>query len=245
MNTVFVVQARVASSRLPRKVLLDLAGKPLLARQLERLRRCQQAHELVVATTTDSDDDAIVDLARAADVRWYRGSRDDVLARLAGAAREARADVVVRLTADCPLIDPGVSDRVVAELLAQANTCDYASNVVRRTYPRGLDTEAMFVDVLLRIDRLSRSPAAREHVTLLARSERPELFACYDVVDGVDNSDLRWTVDTPDDLRFVRELFARMELADRVPPYGELVAWLRDRPELLAINAGSQTWTPP
>ena len=191
MKRVMIVQARANSARLPGKVLVDLAGRPMLAQQLARLGQCRQVDEIIVATTTDTNDEPVAMLAREAGVRVFRGSTEDVLSRFVGAAQEARADVVVRVTADCPLIDPEICDRVIAELVEHAAECDYASNVIRRSFPRGLDTEAMFLDVLLRMDRLARSKPAREHVTIALRAECPELFLCRDVVDASDNSDLR------------------------------------------------------
>lgn len=245
MKTVIVVQARRQSTRLADKVLLDLAGRPMLARQLARLRQCRRADEVVVATTRQEADQAVVELAETEGVRWYRGDTADVLRRFLGAARECQADVVVRTTADCPLIDPQIADRVIGELVEHSGECDYASNVVRRTYPRGLDTEAFFFDTLVRMERLSKSPASREHVTLLPRSERRDLFLTRDVVDSADNSDLRWTVDTADDLRLVRLLFEELGLAERVLPYEELLGYVRARPHLAQLNAQCHTWSPP
>jgi spore coat polysaccharide biosynthesis protein SpsF len=245
MKCVMIVQARAASSRLPGKVLIDLGGRPMLVQQLARLQQCRQLDEIVVATTTDANDEPVAMLARQAGVRVFRGSTADVLSRFVGAAQEARADVVARVTADCPLLDPEVCDRVIAELVEHPSECDYASNVIRRTFPRGLDTEAMYFDVLLRMDRLARSTPAREHVTIVPRSERPTLFLCRDVVDGANNSDLRWTVDTPDDLRMVRMLFEELGLGERRVPYAEILAYVRARPELAAINADGYTWSPP
>ncbi len=164
MRTVVILQARVASTRLPGKVLLDVMGRPMLARQIERLLRSTKADEIVVATTDDEADAPLATLADECGVRWYRGDADDVLRRYVNAAQEAAADVVVRTTGDCPLIDPGVLDHVIEELITHHADCDYASNVICRNYPRGLDTEAMFVDVLERMERLAISKPAREHV---------------------------------------------------------------------------------
>lgn len=221
MRRVIVVQARMGSSRLPGKVLADLAGRPMLEQQLRRLQHCRSVDDIVVATSVNANDDSIVTVAERAGARWFRGDEHDVLGRYRAAAAEARADLVVRVTADCPLIDPGTTDQVVERVSAGAY--DYASNVLRRTYPKGLDVEAFPVDVLVRTDRLATSKPAREHVTWFIHNERPELFLLGSVEDTSDNSHLRWTVDTADDLAYVRRLYSDLGLADRVISYPEML----------------------
>ncbi len=243
MRRVVIVQARMTSTRLPGKVLRPLAGRPMLAQQLARLRRCA-VEEIVVATSDNSTDDPVAHLARAEGVGCFRGSEHDVLERFHGAAAEARADVVVRVTADCPLIDPEITDRVIRELVERASSCDYASNVLERTYPRGLDAEAFFADVLARMHRLARSSASREHVTLLPRSEMPGLFLRHSVTDAENNADLRWTVDTEADLRMIERIYEGLELGQRYRPYREVLRWVRAHPEVSELNRGVETWTP-
>jgi spore coat polysaccharide biosynthesis protein SpsF len=243
MRRVIIVQARMTSTRLPGKVLMDVAGQPILAQELHRLKQCALVDDIVVATTTNVTDDPVAELAHREQVGCFRGSEQDVLARYVGAAREARADVVVRVTADCPLIDPQVTDRVIAELTDHAMECDYASNVLRRTYPRGLDVEAFFWDTLLRMDRLAQSAAAREHVTIVPRSEHPELFLCRSVEDDEDNADLRWTVDTAADLEFVRQLYAALNLNTRTASYPEILGYVRNHVGLARRDA-IETWDP-
>lgn len=238
MKRVIILQARMASTRLPGKVLMDVAGRPMLVQQLRRLARCRQADEIVVATTTNATDDPIVALVRAEGVRWFRGSETDVLGRYVGAAREAKAEVVVRVTADCPLIDPNESDRVIEALTAQRDRCDYASNVVRRTFPQGLDTEALYVDTLERLDRLAQSSPAREHVTYFILNEHPELFSIHPVADSENNADLRWTVDMPQDLEMVRALYQELNLGERAEGYREILAYVRAHPAIAAVNSG-------
>lgn len=237
MKRVVIIQARMTSTRLPGKVLADLAGRPLLAQQIARLRPSREIEEIVIATTVNRADDPLVDLARKEGVRWFRGDEQDVLSRYAGAAREAGADLVIRVTSDCPLIDAEEMDRVIRELREHASEVDYASNVLERTYPRGLDTEAFFRDTLERIDRLARSREAREHVTWFIHRERPELFSLRSVRDAQDNSDLRWTVDTPEDLQVVRRIFEDLDLARTRRPYREILSYVRLHPELSAANA--------
>ena len=245
MKRVIIVQARMTSTRLPGKILRSLAGRPMLAQQLQRLKSCSQVDDILIATTCNTEDDAVVELALQEGVGWHRGDEHDVLGRYVGAARIARADVVVRVTADCPLIDPQVADNVILELVRHADTCDYASNVINRTYPKGLDVEAFYYDTLLRFDRFGRSAAAREHVTLAARSEYPELFLCRSVEDKQNNADLRWTVDTAADLEMTGAIYDALGLNERLAPYTEILDYARAHPEIGFINQGVETWEPP
>jgi spore coat polysaccharide biosynthesis protein SpsF len=237
MKTVIIIQTRMTSTRLPGKVLMEVAGRPMLAQQLRRVKACREAEEIVVATTTNPSDDPVVAAASKEDVRWFRGSEEDVLGRYLGAARESKADIVVRITSDCPLIDPQVSDRVIAELKSHGGECDYAHNIEPRTFPRGLDTEALFRDTLERLQRLSHSQAAREHVTHFLLEEHPALFSTRAITDPEDNSDLRWTVDTSEDLAMVRKVYQGLGLGDRIAPYREVLAFVRQHPEIAALNA--------
>lgn len=226
MRTVAIIQARLGSQRLPRKVLAPIVGSSMLAHVVARVRAASVIDEVVVATTTSPIDDAIVTEADRIDVAVERGSEQDVLARYVQAARVHRADAVVRVTADCPLLVPSV---IVDVVRALDNTVDYASNVHVRTYPRGLDVEVMHHDTLERIARMALSESAREHVTSFIREE-PALFRTRDVCGARDDSDLRWTVDTPEDLELARALY-------RYPiPYDDLVALVRRTPELLTLN---------
>jgi len=237
MKKVAIIQARMTSTRLPGKILMDLAGAPMLVRQIERLRRARLVDEICIATTRNAADDPVVSLAESLDLRWYRGDEDDVLGRYQGAAQESRAEVVVRITADCPLLMPEVVDRVVVGLLEEATACDYAANVIRRTYPRGLDTEAMFRDVLERIARMGKSARAREHVTQFLLTERPDLFVIHSIEDAENNADLRWTVDHQADLDMVRQLYAALPIADGSVGYRDILSFVREHPEISGLNS--------
>jgi spore coat polysaccharide biosynthesis protein SpsF len=240
-RVVVIVQARMTSTRLPGKVLMDLAGKPMLERQLERLARCERADEIVLATTTNATDDPLAQLAARLDLRCHRGSEHDVLERYAGAARAAEADAVVRVTADCPLIDPVETDLVIEALTGDY---DYTSNVMTRDLPRGLDVEALWRDTLERVDRMATSDAAREHVTYFIHTERRDLFELLAVRRPFAASDLRWTVDTPQDLEVVRRLYAELGLAERPLPPADVIAHVRAHPELAVLNADIEQKTP-
>ena len=233
MKRVATIQARMTSTRLPGKVLLDLGGKPVLAHVVARLARCVNVDAICIATSTNVEDDPIVDFAASVGVGVYRGSEHDVLARFVGAARACAADLVVRITADCPLIAPEIVDRVIQRAFDPDPACDYVSNTQTRRYPRGLDCEAIFTDALARADRFATSPAAREHVTWFVHSERPELFVRREVVAARDDSDLRWTLDTPEDLAMLRALYAAAGDA----PFEQLLAAARANPQIVALNA--------
>jgi spore coat polysaccharide biosynthesis protein SpsF len=244
MKRVVIVQARMGSTRLPGKVLMMIAGEPMLAQQLKRIKQCLLVDEIVIATTTKPIDDPIVELARHEDVTYFRGSETDVLGRFLGAAHKACAEMIVRITADCPLIDPDVVDSVIDELSIHSMNCDYASNILRRTYPHGLDVEAFWNDVLIRVHRIAHSQAAREHVTSFIYSERPDLFTCRSVEDTENNAHLRWTVDTAEDMQLIRTLYEALDLTSNIAPYRDVVSFLKMHPELNEINGHVKTWQP-
>jgi spore coat polysaccharide biosynthesis protein SpsF len=225
----------MTSTRLPGKVLADIDGEPMLARLIARMKRSRMLDAIAVATTTNSADDPVAALGRSVGLAVHRGDEEDVLGRYVGAARETGADLVVRVTADCPLLAPEVLDLVVGRL--ESARCDYASNTLRRTFPRGLDVEAMPLDTLLRVRRLAASRAAREHVTYFVHSERPDLFLIASVEDDEDHSDLRWTVDTPEDLAAVRAIFAALGPDPAAASYASVLEVVRRHPEITRMNA--------
>lgn len=212
-KTVAIIQARMTSSRLPGKVLADLGGKPLIERMIARVRRARALDALWIATTTRDTDDPLAALCERLGVSVYRGDEHDVLARFQGAARAAEADVVVRLTADCPMSDPALVDEVVS--VYSQGGFDYVSNVLVRTYPDGLDVEAFSRAALEEAVEKATQPFHREHVTpWLQTGFRPELptgrFRLRHVVNDVDLGAMRWTVDHIEDLDLIRKLFAAL-----------------------------------
>jgi len=207
MNVVAIIQARMGSKRLPGKVLLDLGGEPMLVRVVARTRRAKLIDKVVVATTSQPDDEAIGSLCVSQGWPYYRGSEADVLDRYYQAAVAHQADVIVRITSDCPMIEPKIVNRVVQEFLVRQPEVDYASNVLlRRTFPRGLDTEVIRFGALERAWREDTNPAWREHVTPYIHRQ-PEFFGLYNVTNVSDSSHMRWTVDTSADLAFVRRIY--------------------------------------
>lgn len=236
MRVVAIIQARMGSTRLPGKVLEDVGGRSMLSRVVRRTRRASTLDEVVVATSTASQDDPILLECRRLGIGCFRGSEADVLDRYFGAAEAYRAQSVVRVTSDCPLIDWSVIDRVVSAF--REGRPDYASNTLERTYPRGLDTEVMTREALARAWCEASEPYERVHVTpYLYR--HPELFRLLPVIGERDASAARWTVDTPEDLLFVRTVYQRFGDTDR---FSWQDAWtLVDRePELAKINGHIQ-----
>lgn len=231
---VAIIQARMGSSRLPRKVLMDIEGQTMLARTVTRARRATLLSAVVIATTDRPEDDPVVEEARKLDVLWFRGSEEDVLDRYYQAAMQFDAQVVVRITSDCPLIDPGVVDRVVGAFLTAAPSVDYASNTLERTFPRGLDTEAFRLAALERAWREGTQPYHREHVTPYLY-EHPEQFRLLNVSSGMNCGDLRWTVDAQEDLELVRAVYHELGPEGRFD-WQDVLRLLRSRPELAAVN---------
>lgn len=231
-RTIAIIQARMGSSRLPGKVLADIRGRTMLERVVSRAARAKLLDAVVVATTTDTRDDAVVRECERLGLRTFRGSEDDVLDRYYGAARAFDAEAVVRITSDCPLIDPHLIDRVVGELASQ--NADYVSNTLVLTYPRGLDAEAFTMTALATAWENATVAYERVHVTpFLYR--RPERFKLVNVACSEDVSSLRWTVDTPDDLQLVRNIFERAERIGE-PGWEDVLAMVRREPALRAIN---------
>jgi spore coat polysaccharide biosynthesis protein SpsF len=232
LKVVAIVQARMGSTRLPGKVLKDLEGETMLARVVQRLRRATLIDEVLIATTDEKADDAIVTECRRCSVPVFRGDEKDVLDRYFRAAQLTKAEVVVRITADCPLIDPQVTDKTVGAFKEQSP--DYASNCIVRTYPRGLDTEVMTVRALERAWRTANKPHERAHVTPYIY-EHPDEFKLLSVTGAEDYSGHRWTVDTPEDLEFVRAIYARFK--DQ-PEFGgpDVLDLVASEPALAELN---------
>lgn len=235
-RTLAVVQARLSSSRLPGKVLMPLHGQPMILFMLERVRQAKRIDEIVLATSTDASDDPLAEAVSATGTTVHRGPLDDVLARFAGAVEPRPADWVVRLTGDCPLIDPAVVDRVIAQ--AQDDRLDYCTNAVPASFPDGLDVEVMTRAALTTAAAEARLPSEREHVTPFIRNH-PERFRLGAHAAVADLSALRWTVDHADDLELVRALVAALAADGRDPLRADLFDLLRvvaARPALAHAN---------
>ncbi len=246
LKIIAIVQARRAASRLPDKVLLDIAGEPMLVRVVERTRRAKTLDGVVVATTTDPFDDAIEALCQQRGYAVSRGSMYDVLDRYYQAARLIQAGVIVRITADCPLIDPDVVDETVRALFGDqghgAPIYDFTANRLpppwKRTYPIGLDTEVCTFAALEIAWKEAVQPHQREHVMPFFY-EQPERFRTWLVNYAADLGALRWTVDTPEDLALVRQIYAHFGGRDDFS-WLDVLDLVQRHPELGQINAAVQ-----
>ena len=230
---VAIVQARMGSTRLPGKVLKDLGGDTILARVVHRLRRARLINEIVIATTTSPADDSIVRECERLAVKCFRGSEQDVLDRYYQAAKVLSAEAVVRITSDCPLIDPELVDATVRTFLEKK--ADYANNVSPRTFPRGLDVEVLTFAGLERAWREAVKPHEREHVTPYFY-EHPELFHLTSIQGESDYSAYRWTLDTSEDLELIRAIYSRLGNRDDFG-WHEALAVMEREPELVDLNS--------
>ena len=232
-KVVAIVQARVGSTRLPGKVLEGLAGQPMLVRVVNRTSRAKTLDAVVVATTTQSVDDAIVHLCERQGWPYFRGGEEDVLDRYYQAASAFKADIIARITSDCPLIEPEIIDRVVNEFSVYCPEVDYMSNSLVRTFPRGLDVEVVSLDALRKAWQEDENPAWREHVTPYIR-RHPEKFRIRNVTNDTDYSYMRWTVDTIEDLTFIRQIYDHFQ--NDAFTWKEVLHLLDVHPEWLEIN---------
>lgn len=232
---VATIEARMASSRLPGKVLLPLADKPALQHLVERLKRSKYLDGIVVATTDKPGDDVIEALAKQLGVDCFRGSEDDVLGRVLGAAQSVQADLICEITGDCPLLDWRVVDRGIEEFFTAP--LDYAANCLTQSYPLGLETQVFPTKVLAEVDQLTKDPIDRTHVSYYIYMH-PEKFRVKNWAANPEAHapEVRLTLDETDDLKLIDQVFR--ELLPSKPDFSveDVVALLKLKPELLAIN---------
>ncbi len=231
---VAIIQARMGSTRLPGKVLKDITREPMLVRDVHRVMQSTLIDTVVIATSTGPSDDPIIALCDLHGWNSFRGDEQDVLDRFYQCAKVYKADIVVRITSDCPLIDAAVIDRVIRDFVDHLPDIDYASNVLPdRTFPRGLDTEVISFSALERSWRDDTNPRWREHVTQYIH-HHPDLFVIHCVKNPIDLSSFRWTVDTQEDLEFVKKIYEHF--TGDTFSWEDVLAVLKEHPELLEIN---------
>ncbi len=241
MRTVAIIQARLGSTRLPGKVLFEVAGQPLIGLMLNRVKRCRTVDEIIVATGEGVENDAIEGVVASLGYPVFRGSENNVLARYARAANAFKADVVVRLTGDCPLMDPGVVDLLVRTRAEQ--DLDFCTNVLPPTWPDGLDVAVFTSRILTTADKEAEKPSEREHVVPWMWHQTPlkggTRFKGGNVPSPVDLSHHRWTIDEASDLLFLRALASFMGSEGLIMAgYRDLLDVLQRNPRFREMNSG-------
>jgi spore coat polysaccharide biosynthesis protein SpsF (cytidylyltransferase family) len=233
-----VIQARLGSTRLPGKTMMMLEDEPLLGHLAKRIRAAHNVNDIIIATTVEKRDDAIVEFAVNNNLKYYRGSEDDVLDRFYNTCVEFDVDTIVRVTPDCPLLDPRIVDLVVSKYME--GNYDYVSNVIIPTFPDGLDTEVFSFHSLEKAWHEAELLSEREHVTAYI-VKHPDKFSMFNVKrDGEDLAWMRWTVDTPKDFEFIKEIFSNISNKNGIFFSEDVIDVLNKKPELLEINTDIQ-----
>lgn len=230
-----IVQIRVDSTRLPKKALSDILGKPMTIRLLERVQRSELIDEIIVATTKNKTDDDLVKIVEENNIKIYRGSTEDVLDRYYKAAKQNDIDIIVRITGDCPLVDPEIVDNIIRYFID--NDFDYVSNTIKPTFPDGICVEVFSYNTLEKTWNEAKLMSEREHVTPYI-TKHTEIFEIKNFENNEDLSDLRWTVDEPEDLEFVREIYKRLYNKKNVFHLRDVLKLLEKNPKLKNINTG-------
>jgi spore coat polysaccharide biosynthesis protein SpsF len=229
-----IIQARMSSSRLPNKVLKIIVGKPMLQLQIERIKQAKLIDKIIVATSRQNEDDAIAQLCQQLNIDCFRGNLNDVLDRFYQAAITDQAAHIVRLTADCPLIDASVIDSVIDLHVMDKN--DYTSNSLKPTFPDGLDVEVMNQAALNSSWQQAVIPSEREHVTLYIRNH-PEKYKIGELKSSIDLSNKRWTVDHQDDLYLISKIYSTLYYANPNFSTQDILTLLEQNPEWEHINS--------
>jgi len=237
MNITVIIQARTGSTRLPRKVLKIIKGKTILQHVIERVKTCKKITDIIIATTIKQEDDIIVEEAKKSNVKSYRGSQEDVLSRYYHAAQENKTDIIIRITSDCPVIDPKIIDYMIEKFLEIKKTgnIDYISNKIKMTYPRGLDVEVFSFKALEKSFLEAKLPYEREHVTPYIYLN-PDKFKILNYENAVDYSRFRWTLDTEDDLKVIKAIYDNLYKQDKIFYFQDILDFILKHPEISKIN---------
>jgi len=236
MRTVAIIQARMASTRLPGKILMPICGKPMLELLVERLKHCKKISEIVIATSTNKLDQATIDLAKKINCSYFVGDEDNVLDRFYKAATENKADVIVRITGDCPLHDPVVVDEVIDFYLKNQDKYDYVSNVDPPTYPDGMDLWVFPLKTLKSAWEDAKLSSEREHVCPYIW-KNPDIFKIGHYESDEDHSDMRWTVDDQTDFDFAQKIFEHLYKEGQVFHMPDILDFLSKNPRLHDVQA--------
>ena len=237
---VATIEARMNSSRLPGKVLTDIGGFTSLECQIRRLRRSKCIDEIILATTVNKSDDILEEFSFLQNCKIFRGSEEDVLSRILGAANLIGGDLQVQITGDCPLIDPRIVDLVIKTFIEE-KSYDFVSNEVSRSYPIGLDCRVFPVSVLRKINKLCKDPIHRSHgSTYIYKGEGKKYFKIKNIKapEALNNPDWRWTLDTAEDLEFLKKITSHFKERIIELSSEDLTDWLKENPQVLSINRG-------
>ncbi|HAH05417.1 MAG TPA: spore coat biosynthesis protein F [Elusimicrobia bacterium] len=243
-NIDVIVEARMTSTRLPGKVLLPGAGKPMLAHMIERLKRIPEVTRVIVATTENKSDDAIAVLAREMGAGCFRGSEEDVLGRVVLAAQRFKTDLIVEITGDDPLADPGISSSVIRTFLEHAGEVDYVANDLEETFPIGFNTRAFPRELLERVERKTSHPVDREHVVNYFCKHPAEFRLRNVAAEGpLRRTDIRLTLDTREDYEVIRSTFSALYPQDPAFTAADIIAYLDAHPAVRDMNKAVQQRT--
>lgn len=235
MKVICIVQARVGSTRLPGKVLKKICGKTVLQHDIERLCRVKNIDDLIIATTELKADDQIVEQCLKLDVKYFRGSEKDVLSRYYLAAKKNQADVVVRVTSDCPLIDPDTVEKIIDCYLMNQEVYDYVSNTIDRTFPRGLDAEVFSFASLEKSFISATKEYEREHVTPYIY-QHPDEFKTFQYKNEIDYSDYRWTLDTEEDFQVIKKIYEALYEGNQKFGFADILDFVKKNQYINDIN---------
>ncbi|WP_252231541.1 glycosyltransferase family protein [Clostridium sp. ZBS15] len=235
MKVVCIVQARVGSTRLPGKVLKEICGKTVLEHDVNRLKLVPNIDEIVIATTVESQDDKILYEANRLGVKYFRGSENDVLSRYYFAAKENNADIVIRVTSDCPCLDYKILKDMIDMYLDKSNDIDYISNTIDRTYPRGYDVEIFSFDALEKVYNNAKKDYEREHVTPYLYDLNNK-FRILSYKNSKDYSKYRVTLDTEEDLQVIKAIYEALFEENGYFLLEDVVNFLNKNPQIVSIN---------
>lgn len=235
MKKVAIVQARSGSTRLPGKIFKEICGKPMLWHVINRLSYSVQIDKIVIATTTASEDDSTEKFCIENRIEFFRGSVENVLSRYYESALQSGADIIIRVTSDCPMIDPAIIDKMLEQFISSGQAIDYMSNVVERTFPRGLDTEIMTFDTLSEAVNGAVSAFDREHVTPYIYNN-PDRFKIANFKNEKDYSRYRLTVDTIEDFNLITRIYNELYIPAKLFLLDDIIDLMNRKPELNKIN---------
>ncbi|MGK9476879.1 cytidylyltransferase domain-containing protein [Melioribacter sp. OK-6-Me] len=232
-----IVQARIGSTRLPGKIFKELEGKPILWHVINRLSHSKKIKNIIVATTDLPEDDATEEFCENNKIDCFRGSSEDVLSRYYQAAIDYEVDTIVRVTSDCPVIDPAVIDKMISKyfLLNKNGMVDYLSNTIKRTFPRGLDAEIFSFTALAEAFRCANEKYEREHVTPYIY-QHPDIFKIVNYENNQDYSFHRWTVDTAEDYELIKQIYKNLYKPNKLFYFEDILKLFEEKPELIKIN---------